>query len=113
MKARRIHKTMTPAERREFSERVRLVEQGKPELMSLGKKLREQHARVVASILHELNVAKDTEGLSLADLMEKTGIDRATLSRLFRETSNPTLLTLNRVAEALGRELVVELRKPG
>jgi transcriptional regulator with XRE-family HTH domain len=46
--------------------------------------------------------------LSLSDLQERTGIERSNLSRLENEAEvNPTIGTLMRYAEALGKQLLV------
>ena len=48
--------------------------------------------------------------LSLADIQDRTGIERPNLSRLENEgSSNPTVATLTRYAEALGKRLVIVL----
>ena len=53
---------------------------------------------------------RERQGLSLADINERTGIDRAALSRLENnEDANPTLTTLERYAEAVGKQMVVFL----
>jgi transcriptional regulator with XRE-family HTH domain len=50
--------------------------------------------------------------ISLAELSQRTGIDPAALSRLENgKQTNPTLETLARVARALGRQLVCDLRE--
>ena len=57
--------------------------------------------------LAALRAERERRGLSLADLAERTGIDKAMLSRL--ETGkipNPTLSTLRAYAKALGKRLV-------
>jgi ribosome-binding protein aMBF1 (putative translation factor) len=57
--------------------------------------------------LAALRAERERQGLSLADLAERTGIDKAMLSRL--ETGkipNPTLSTLRAYARALGKRLV-------
>jgi predicted transcriptional regulator len=56
-----------------------------------------------------LRTARQKAGLSLADLAERTGIDRAALSRLENGAHSPTLTTLTRYAEALGLELKFSL----
>ena len=57
-----------------------------------------------------LRAERQRLGLSLADIHERTGIDRAALSRLENnEDANPTLTTLERYAEALGKRMVVVL----
>jgi DNA-binding XRE family transcriptional regulator len=61
-------------------------------------------------LLKQLKAAREAKGLSLADLTELTGMDRSALSKL--ETGqrvNPTVETLVRYAEAVGKRLVVSL----
>jgi DNA-binding XRE family transcriptional regulator len=60
--------------------------------------------------LHDLKTTRTNAGLSLADIAEKSGIDKAALSRL--ETGvreNPTVQTLVRYAAALGKRLTFGL----
>jgi len=60
-----------------------------------------------------LRAEREPQGLSLADINERTGIDRAALSRLENnEDANPTLATLERYAEAVGKQMVVLLSEP-
>ena len=48
-------------------------------------------------------------GLSLADMERRTGMDRAALSRLENAVNdNPSIQTLGRYADALGKRLVVK-----
>jgi len=48
--------------------------------------------------------------LSLAEVSERTGMERPNLSRLENEAeSNPTIATLTRYAEALGKRLFIAL----
>ena len=57
-------------------------------------------------VMHRLKAVREGLGLSLADLAERSGIDKAALSRL--ETGrnpNPSLGTVNRVATALGKRV--------
>ncbi len=61
-------------------------------------------------LLQQLKAAREAKGLSLADLTDLTGMDRSALSKL--ETglrANPTVGTLVRYAEAVGKRLVVSL----
>lgn len=59
----------------------------------------------VAAALARLRLERERRGLSLADLSERTGMDRAALSRLETGKTNPTVATLARVAAALGARL--------
>jgi DNA-binding XRE family transcriptional regulator len=64
----------------------------------------------VEALFQQLKAAREERGLSLSDLTEITGMDRSALSKL--ETGrrpNPTIETLVRYAEAVGKRLVVTL----
>ncbi len=61
-------------------------------------------------LLKQLKAAREAKGLSLADLTELTGMDRSALSKLESgQRPNPTIETLVRYAEAVGKRLVVSL----
>ncbi len=61
-------------------------------------------------VLAQLRAAREAKGLSLADLTELTGMDRSALSKLETgQRPNPTVETLARYAEAVGKRLVVTL----
>jgi DNA-binding Xre family transcriptional regulator len=89
-----------PDERR--AEHARVIEQVEEEL---GDRLKKASPARVA--LAKLNLSRLREGLSLALMAERTGIDRGNLSRL----ENVELNTLARLADALGYDIVVDLRK--
>jgi DNA-binding XRE family transcriptional regulator len=62
------------------------------------------------TLLAELKTAREAQGLSLADITERTGMDRSALSKLETgQRTNPTVETLVRYAEAVGKRLVVSL----
>jgi len=61
-------------------------------------------------LLLQLKAAREARGLSLADLTALTGMDRSSLSKLETgQRANPTVETLVRYAEAVGKRLVVSL----
>jgi DNA-binding XRE family transcriptional regulator len=61
-------------------------------------------------LLKQLKAAREELGLSLADLTEITGMDRSALSKLETgQRPNPTIETLARYAEAVGKHLLVSL----
>lgn len=61
-------------------------------------------------LLPQLKAAREAKGLSLADLTEITGMDRSALSKLETgQRANPTVETIVRYAEAVGKRLVVSL----
>jgi DNA-binding Xre family transcriptional regulator len=58
----------------------------------------------------QLKAAREAKGLSLADVTELTGMDPSALSKLETgQRANPTVDTLMRYAEAVGKHLVVSL----
>jgi DNA-binding Xre family transcriptional regulator len=64
----------------------------------------------VRQLLREMRQERERQGLSLADLAERTGMDKAALSRL--ETgrqANPTVDTLLRYASAIGKHIKMTL----
>jgi DNA-binding XRE family transcriptional regulator len=59
--------------------------------------------------LAELKQTREQQGLSLADVARRCGVDKAALSRLENgHNPNPTLDTLWRYAAALGRRLLLD-----
>src|SRR5881628_28942 len=61
-------------------------------------------------LLMQLKAAREAKGLSLSDLTELTGMDRSALSKLETgQRANPTVETLVRYAEAVGKRLIVKL----
>ena len=57
--------------------------------------------------LAALRAERERQGLSLTDMMERTKIDRATISKLENgKIPNPTYQTLRTYARALGKRLV-------
>lgn len=58
----------------------------------------------------ELRRERERQGLSLTDIADRTGIDRATISKLETgKLNNPTIGTLRTYARALGRRLTWRL----
>ena len=60
----------------------------------------------IGQLFRRLRDERESLGLSLADLAERTGMDRAAISRLENgHQSNPTIDTVIRYAEALGKSV--------
>jgi ribosome-binding protein aMBF1 (putative translation factor) len=56
--------------------------------------------------LAALRAERERQGLSLTDMAERTGIDRATISKLETgKVANPTVGSLRTLAQALGKRL--------
>jgi DNA-binding Xre family transcriptional regulator len=77
------------------------------------------HQRLAAldrlpGLVQQLKAAREAKGLSLADLTAITGMDRSALSKLETgQRANPTVETLVRYAEAVGKCLVLSLADAG
>ena len=85
------------------------VAQEIPELIALHQE-RAAALDELDELLRQLKAAREAKGLSLADVMERTGMDRSALSKLETgQRANPTVDTLVRYAEAVGKRLVVSL----
>jgi DNA-binding phage protein len=110
---KRIYRSATADER---TRHAKIREQIADELPESRKRAKERIAILkkegtpLRQVLGALRAERERQGLSLADIHERTGIDRAALSRLENnEEANPTLATLERYAQAVGKHLVVLL----
>jgi DNA-binding XRE family transcriptional regulator len=64
----------------------------------------------MARVLDQLKHARESQGLSLADVRKRTGMDRSAISKLENgRRDNPTFDTLARYAAAVGKRLVITL----
>jgi DNA-binding XRE family transcriptional regulator len=115
-RGKRIYRRATDEERKRHAKlRTQIAE----ELPDISRRARERLALLrkegtpLRQVLGALRAERERQGLSLADMNERTGIDRAALSRLENnEEANPTLTTLERYAEAVGKQMVVLLSEP-
>ena len=69
-----------------------------------------EDAIATARFIGGLRQRREQAGLSLGDVAERSGIDKASLSRLENGWyPNPTVHTLTRYARAIGKRLVLDL----
>lgn len=100
---------LTPEEAAKYKTVREQVDRELPELIA------RHNERMVAldqlqELLVQLKAAREAKGLSLADLTELTGMDSSALSKLETgQRANPTVETLVRYADAVGKRLVVSL----
>ncbi|MFN0054868.1 MAG: helix-turn-helix domain-containing protein [Planctomycetales bacterium] len=116
-KPRRVIRPLTPDESQRLGAARAAVEAERDEILREGRA--EKRAwlamrRAVDETVGRLKLERERLGLSLADVEERSGLRRSVLSRLENEpTSNPTMLTLQRYALALGMNLQTRLVGPG
>ncbi len=60
------------------------------------------------AIIQAIIDARQTTGMTQKELSEKTGITQADISRLESGSANPSLKTLQRLAEGMGMRLKLE-----
>ena len=102
---------LTPEETAKYQGIREEVELEKPQLIAKAQLARrEARRRQLVTIMSELKAAREAKGLSLADIYQKTGIDRSALSKLENVTNeNPTVDTLLRYAEVVGKRVQIEV----
>ncbi|MGA2621869.1 MAG: helix-turn-helix transcriptional regulator [Thermoguttaceae bacterium] len=112
--AKRLHRDLTSEEQKQWRQALEGAESAKGQTLAEGQRIKAAHNRVRAAVrdaLKFLKAERQAQGLSLSDVEERTGIGRSALSRLENETEpNPTVVTLTRYAEALGKKLVVSFK---
>ena len=114
--AKRINLPIS-AEKEAELDRVRetIDREEKAEILEKARRVRAQHAAAQAELSRAAEVLKAeriAQGLSLADMQSRTGISRAALCRLENLVdANPTVATLERIATALGKQLVIGLQE--
>jgi DNA-binding XRE family transcriptional regulator len=100
---------LTPEEAAKYNAIRKDIDAELPDLVS------RHHQRTVLldefdELFAQLRAAREAKGLSLADLTEITGMDRSAISKLETgQRANPTVETLLRYADAVGKRLVVSL----
>ena len=101
-----------------MGERLRkaIAEEERPEVIAATKQqASEAFARLdaeeaqIPDIVAAISAERDRQNLSLENIKARTGIDRANLSRLFSGAGSPTLDTLKKLANAVGKRLNVTL----
>ncbi|MEX2173961.1 MAG: helix-turn-helix transcriptional regulator [Pirellulaceae bacterium] len=111
--ARHTYRQLTPEERLRVAEARRLVALDEAEIKQQAREFKQEYESAQAALHDALKLLKAERlkmGLSLADIEQRTGIGRPNLSRLENEAeANPTIGTLTRYAEALGKRLLIVL----
>jgi ribosome-binding protein aMBF1 (putative translation factor) len=98
------------AEQRAKEEAVRRQHAAKPARQRPEGTVNQQSFRAILNLLARFKAARESQGLTLAEVAQRMEIDAPALSRL--ETGkmlNPTLATMHKWAEALGRKLSIDL----
>ncbi len=113
-KSRRLRLKLTPEQQATIDEVRRTIEaEEKDEIIALAKRLRSAKRRGMTTLEKTLQVLKherESQGVSLATMEERTGMAKSNLSKLENAAdSNPTVATLVTYADALGKKLIITL----
>lgn len=111
--ARRTSRTLSDAERSRLRRLREQIDAEKDEIIAAGRGHKAAHDESQArlrEVMQLLRAERVRQGLSLADVHAQTGIPRSALSRLETDPdANPTLATITRYAESLGKDLKIFL----
>lgn len=109
----RIYQSTSDEEKARYAQIRERIQSELPQIKERGReKLAEAilHGVEIQHITSLLKAERLKQGLSLSDLNKRTQIDRATLSKLENnKDTNPTISTIVRYAEAVGKKVVVTL----
>ena len=107
---RRSKKTLPPNRVRELKKLAKRIDaEESEEIKAWARNSFARHERVTKAI-KTLKAERERLGLSLSEVSQRAGIDKANLSRLENaQDPNPTFDTLMRYAQALGRELKISI----
>ena len=103
------NRRLTPEEAEKYRKVRGQVDEELPDLIARHES-RTATLDQLQEVLQQFKAAREAKGLSLADLSELTGMDRSALSKLETgQRANPTVETLVRYADAVGKRLLVTL----
>ena len=109
-----VRRELTAEERNRLALARKEVEAARAEILVEGrirKEAWEAMRQDAQSAIAKLKAERERRGLSLADVEASSGLKRSALSRLENDpTANPTMLTLQRYALALGMSVATKVQ---
>lgn len=111
----RVYRELSPEEQERLNRARAETEAIRDEILAEGqvrKRALEISRAQVRHTVAALRAERERLGLSLAEVEARSGLKRSALSRLENDpTANPTLLTLQRYASAIGMRVVADLER--
>lgn len=105
-----IFKERTAAEKKRHAEICKKIEKEKPEILAKGRAFLAAD-KAARRWVAKLKAEREKQGLSLAEIKQRSGISREAISVLENaDAPNPTIRTLQRYAQALGVKLDLVIR---
>lgn len=113
MKRHSRGRMLTDVEAEKYAKIREKFEAEKPEIDKLAA-VRARRRDRIAAIVARIRQLRAEQGLTLAEISERTGIDGPALSRLENgKPANPSIETLMRYAEAVGAEISITTPRAG
>jgi len=110
MAAKRSRKRVSKTREHELSAAAKQVDRDERRAIVDQAKAAKRHHDRLRDLFAELQAERQRQGLSLSALAEASGMDKARLSRLENaKYPNVTMETIERYAQALGKDLRIEL----
>ena len=113
VEVQRVRRKGTAAEREHLRKARAESDAEKEEILRAGRRHKRNHEAALSELREAFRVlrqSREAQGMSLADVGERSGITRSALCRLENEIApNPTVATLLRYAAALGQRIVIQL----
>jgi ribosome-binding protein aMBF1 (putative translation factor) len=106
---RRSQRKLTDEEKARMRCVRKQVEAEKEDILRRGREVFAEHEQAVARTIGDLKQARQSQGLTLQEVAERMGTDRSNVHRLEQGSGNPTVATLARYAQAVGRRMVITL----
>lgn len=108
---RKTHPKLTPARISRLSKLAKKIDRDEDDVIKAkGRAIFARYERM-QQLIAALKAARQAQGLSLAEVGERSGIGKANLSRLENDAlPNPTWDTIWRYAESVGRKLQVRVQ---
>jgi DNA-binding phage protein len=108
-----VRRPLSDADRERYRRMRERLEGEKQTILAKGRRYRREHDEALAELREVVQVLKQAlhqRGLSLADVRERSGLERSAVSRLENDLgANPTLATMIRFAQAVGKRIVIKL----
>ena len=75
-----------------------------------GVAVRKEHLSAAIMAGDAVAAARAEKGISQKELAQKSGVDQSDVSKIERGVGNPSVNTLNKLAEAMDAELVIQIK---
>ncbi len=106
--AKRVKRKLTPDEKQRVNKAREKIKEELPEIKRKGR-AHKRASLTARKLIATLKEAREQQGLSLADLKERTGMTREAICALENSDSpNPTISTMTRYADAVGMQIAVK-----